>query len=86
MTDRHMHCVYFKFDKSNDLGGECLLRKKEIKWGFKHCCEHIVLRPVELLSYFLKHEGYCSDWECAERKALEYLERTGFETYPSEEI
>ena len=35
-----------------------------------------------LISYYLKHEGYCGDWECADKKALEYLDRIGFNTYP----
>ena len=41
-----------------------------------------MLRPAEILSYFLKHEHYCEDWECADKKALNYLERSGFNTYP----
>ena len=85
MTDRHFHCVYFKFGKETHLGGECLLKKKEIKLGFKPCCEHIVLRPINILSYFLKHEKYCADWECADKKALEYIDKAGFNTYPKED-
>lgn len=30
----------------------------------------------------LQHEGCCDDWDCAEEKALEYLEKTGYNTYP----
>ena len=59
-----------------------MLHQKEIEYGFRPHCPDIVLRPMELLSYFLRHEGYCGDWECADKKALEYLERIGFNTYP----
>lgn len=83
MSDRHFHCVYFQFDDSNDLGGHCLLKNEEIEWGFKKCCEDIVLRPEHVLSYFLKHEGYCDDWDCADKKANEYIKRVCFNTYPN---
>lgn len=82
MTDRHLHCVYFQYDDVSSSHGKCLLKNKKIEWGFGHHCNDYVLRPMEILSYFLKHEGYCGDWECADKKALEYLDRIGFNTYP----
>ena len=82
MTDRHIHCVYFQYNSTKSLKGYCLLKNKEIGYGFRNHCDDYVLRPTLLLSYFLKHEGYCGDWECADKKALEYLDRIGFNTYP----
>lgn len=82
MTDRHIHCVYFQYNDVNTPNGFCVLKQEEIDFGFKPHCSDIVLRPMLLLSYFLKHEGYCGDWECADKKALEYLDRIGFNTYP----
>ena len=82
MTDRHLHCVYFQYDSKEELEGICLLRNEIIEKGYEKCCDKIVLRPVSILSYFLKHEGYCGDWECADKKALDYLERSGFNSYP----
>ena len=85
MSDRHLHCVYFQYDDKNSTDGICLLRNKIIERGYEQCCDKIVLRPAEILSYFLKHEHYCEDWECADKKALNYLERSGFNTYPKSE-
>ena len=82
MTDRHLHCVYFQYNSTKGLKGYCLLKNKKIKHGFRNHCDDYVLRPIELLSYYLRHEGYCGDWECADKKALEYLDRIGFNTYP----
>lgn len=82
MTDRHLHCVYFQYDDVSSLNGYCLLKNKKIEYGFRNHCDDYVLRPMEILSYYLKHEGYCGDWECANKKALEYLDRIGFNTYP----
>lgn len=82
MTDRHLHCVYFQYDNLNTTKGFCVLKQKNIEHGFKPHCPNIVLRPQSLLSYFLRHEGYCGDWECADKKALDYLDRIGFNTYP----
>ena len=84
MTDRHLHCVYFQYTNPNQADGYCLLKQEKLERGYGHCCDDIVLRPVELISYFLMHEGYCSDWECADKKALEYIDRVGFNTYPKE--
>ena len=82
MTDRHIHCVYFQYLEKNAGDGYCLLKQKKIKRGYAQCCDKVVLRPIEVLSYFLKHEQYCEDWLCADKKALEYIERVGFNTYP----
>lgn len=82
MTDRHLHCVYFQFTEGICLQGYCLLKQKEIKHGFKNHCPEMVLRPSEVLTYFLKHEKYYDDWNCASRKAFEYLDKTGFNDYP----
>lgn len=82
MTDRHLHCVYFQYDDVSSPNGKCLLKNKEIEYGFRNHCDDYVLRPMRLLSYFLRHEGYCGDWECADKKALDYLDRIGFNTYP----
>lgn len=84
MTDRHIHCVYFQYDDPDNIKGCCLLKNKTVE-GFKPHCDCIILRPQSLLSYFLKHEHYCEDWECADRKALEYLERSGFNSYPKKD-
>lgn len=86
MTDRHLHCVYFQYFNPNDTDGWCLLKNKHIERGYERHCDKIVLRPMEILSYFLKHNHYCEDWECADKKALEYLERSGFNTYPKCEL
>ena len=51
MSDRHLHCVYFQYVKNNDIKGICLLNNKEIERGFEHCCENIVLKPSEILTY-----------------------------------
>ena len=82
MSDRHWHCVYFQYNNPDDVKGYCLLKQKNIQRGYEQCCDKIVLRPLEVLSYFLKHEHYCEDWECADQKALNYLDRVGFNTYP----
>ena len=82
MTDRHIHCVYYQYNDPHTPKGFCILKQEEIDFGFKPHCPDIVLRPMVLLSYFLRHEGYCGDWECADKKALEYLDRIGFNTYP----
>ena len=82
MSDRHLHCVYFQYFKNNNVNGICLLKNKEIEYGFKHCCENIVLKPSEILTYFLKHENYCEDWFDASEKSLEYLEKVEFNNYP----
>lgn len=82
MTDRHLHCVYFQYYNLNSTNGYCLLKNKKIERGYEPHCEDIVLRPQEVLSYFLKHEHYCADWVCADKKALEYLDKVGFNTYP----
>ena len=78
MTDRHIHCVYFKYDDSNDLDGYCLLKCKNIEIGFGPCCENIVLRPSELLQYFLVHNNYCDNWGDAAEEVKEYLHRANF--------
>lgn len=77
-----MHCVYFQYFNSNSTEGYCLLKQEKIERGYGHHCDKIVLRPLEVLSYFLKHEHYCEDWGCADRKALDYISRSGFNTYP----
>ena len=82
MSDRHLHCVYFQYVKNNDIKGICLLNNKEIERGFEHCCENIVLKPSEILTYFLKHENYCENWSDASNKSLGYLEKVGFNNYP----
>ena len=82
MTDRHIHCVYFKYDDSNDLDGYCLLKCKNIEIGFGPCCENIVLRPLELLQYFLVHNNYCDNWGDAAEEVKEYLHRANFNNYP----
>ena len=81
MTDRHLHCVYFQYNDENSIDGFCLLKQEKIKYGFENHCSEMVLRPLEVLTYFLKHEKYCDDWNCASRKALEYLDKTGFNNY-----
>ena len=82
MTYRHLHCVYFQYSNPNGGCGRCLLKNKHIERGYGPHCEDIVLRPTEILSYFLKHEHYCEDWECADKKALEFIDKTGINTYP----
>ena len=82
MTDRHIHCVYFQYGNQKSVKGHCLLKNKIIERGFEKHCDNIVLMPSMILSYFLKHEGYCADWECADRKASRYIDRAGFNTYP----
>ena len=82
MTDRHLHCVYFKYDDPSKPEGTCLLKQEKITRGYAPHCQDIVLRPMNILSYFLKHEQYCESWECADKKALEYLEKVGFNNYP----
>lgn len=82
MTDRHIHCVYFQYIDPDDISGYCLLKSKKVKYGFKPHCDDYVVRPQLLLSYFLKHEHYCEDWECADKKALDYIDRVGWNTYP----
>lgn len=85
MSDRHLHCVYFQYNNPNKVSGYCLLKNEKIDKGYSRCCNDIVLRPHELLSYFLRHEHYCEDWECADRIALEYLNKTGFNSYPKQQ-
>ena len=82
MTDRHLHCVYFKYDNPDKIEGFCLLKNKKIEHGFKPHCKNWVLRPHMLISYYLKHEGICNDWADADDKALEYLKKVGFNDYP----
>lgn len=84
MSDRHIHCVYFQYTEINSVKGHCLLKNKEIRYGFKQCCDKYVLKPKEILSYYLKHNGFCNSWETADERALEYLEKTGFNNYPKE--
>lgn len=82
MTDRHIHCVYFQYNSTKSSKGYCLLKNKEIKHSFRNHCDDYVLRPYLVLSYFLRHEGVCGDWECADNKALDFLDRAGFNNYP----
>lgn len=83
MTDRHLHCVYFKYDNPDNVRGECLLWRKEIERGYEQCCPRVVLRPSEVVTYFLKHEHYCQDWVSASEEALDYLEKVGWmNNYP----
>ena len=82
MTDRHIHCVSSKYDDSTDLDGYYLLKCKNIEIGFGPCCENIVLRPSELLEYFLVHNNYCDNWGDAAEEVKEYLHRTNFNNYP----
>ena len=84
MTDRHIHCVYFKYDKINDVNGKCLLKNKDIDFGYYPHCEDAVLVPSLILSYFLKIEGYCDNWFDADEKALEFLEKMKLNRYPKE--
>ena len=86
MTDRHIHCVYFQYKDPNDPGGHCLLKCKDIELGFKPHCDAYIPRPTLLISYFLKHEHYCADWECADKKALDYIDRAGWNTYPKGDV
>ena len=82
MSDRHLHRVYFKCNNQNDFNGKCLLKNKEIRFGFHQCCDKIVLRPSSVLSYFLKHNKYCKTWQCSDEKAIEYLIKNRFNDYP----
>ena len=82
MTDRHVHCVYFKYDNPDNSGGYCLLKCKNIEIGFRPCCENIVLRPSELLEYFLVHNNYCDNWSDVAEEVMEYLHRVKFNNYP----
>lgn len=85
--DRHIHCVYYKhnYENKNSLEGKCLLKQKEINDGFAPHCQDYVLRPAGILAYYLKHEGICEDWICADEKALEYVDRMGFNNRPKTE-
>ena len=82
MTDRHIHCVYFQYKDPNNPKGYCLLKCKDIEMGFKPHCEDYVLRPTEVLSYFLKHNNYCDTWQYADKTAIEYIKKIGFNDYP----
>ena len=82
MSDRHFHCVYFQYFDTNDIAGVCLLKHKDIMRGYEQCCDKIVLKPSEILVYFLKHSNYCDNWHCAHEKALEYMEKVKFNNYP----
>ena len=83
MSDRHLHCVYFRYcDNPSSAEGYCLLKNEKIKMGFGHCCKKIVLRPSRVLSYYLKHENHVKDWAEADDKALMYLRRLRFNDYP----
>lgn len=85
MSDRHIHCVYFKYDNQNDVNGKFLLKNKEIRFGYHQCCDKIVLRPSSVLSYFLKHRNYVRTWQCSDEKAIEYLTQVKFNDYPKGE-
>lgn len=80
MTDRHLHCVYFKYNAKNDIKGYCLLKQKRIKRGYSHHCPNIVLRPSVLLSYYIKNPNI--HWAEANKKAAEYINNGGFNDYP----
>lgn len=82
ISDRHIHCVYCVVDDLTLTDGYCLLKQKELKWVFHECCKDAVLRPIEILMYFLKHEHYCEDWGSATQTAMEYLDKVGFNKYP----
>lgn len=82
MTDRHLHCVYFKYDDPNCGNGRCLLKEKKIEFGFKKCCEDIVLRPVLLLSYYLTWKCGYTDWVKADKEAIEFIDRYKINDYP----
>lgn len=84
MSDRHLHCVYFKYNSNDSLEGHCLLKDKGIQYGFKQSCDKCVLRPSSIISYYLKHNNYCDDWGCSDKKAIEYLKKTKFNDYPKE--
>lgn len=83
MTDRHIHCVYCQWTDPDNIKAYCVLKQKEIEFAFKPHCDKCVLRPELVLSYFLKHENFCNTWECADKKANEYIEKVGFNTYPN---
>ena len=82
MSDRHLHCVYYQFDNSNMQGGHCLLHNKVIPLGFAHCCDSIVLRPSEVLTYYLRHDDIVADWSEANHAANRYIEHIGLNNYP----
>lgn len=82
MIDRHIDCVYFQYNNTKSSKGYCLLKNKKIEHSFGNHCDDYVLKPMLLLSYFLKYEGYCEDWKCTDKKALEFLDKFSFNTYP----
>ena len=81
MTDRHIHCVYFQYDKEPDIEGYCLLKKKKIDWFFGNCCENIILRPTERITRFIEHTTG-ADWYKASEIAHEYIEEIKANNYP----
>lgn len=82
MSDRHLHCVYFQYFDKNDLKGHCLLKNQDIEYGFHKCCKNIVLKPREILAYYLKHNNMNNSWGWANETAEEYLKGVGFNNYP----
>ena len=86
MSERNLHCVYFKYDDLSSPGGYCLLKNEKIRFAFHHCCEKIVLRPSSVLSYFLKHKCHCEKWAEADDAALAYIHHFNFNDYPKRGI
>ena len=81
MTDRHIHCVYFQYDKEPNIEGHCLLKKKDIDFFYGNCCEHIVLTPRETITQFMQHTTG-TNWDKAGEIAEEYLEEIKANDYP----
>ena len=82
MTYRHIHCVYFKTD-ADAINGTCLLKNKEIDFGFKECCKHVVYRPSTVISCFLHIENG-DDWATSDYNACEFIKNEKVNDYPME--
>lgn len=55
----------------------CML-KHEIVGCMQNHCDDLISRPIELISFFLKHTNRVDDWNEAYRIASKYFEEYGF--------
>ena len=79
MTDKHLHCVYCK--PTNIMFGECRLTNEPLFLSDPHC-DKIVLRPIDILTYYIMYINKYTDCNDAITKASEFINESGFNNYP----
>lgn len=83
MTDKHVHCVYFRYNNPNSLEGYCLLKQEKITHGYRSHCKDMVLRPLDVLEYYIMNETECDGWGEAVLMAEAFMRKSKFNNYPT---